>query len=190
MSALWTRLSSQRWKPPSTGLTNNGNPGRPPCLIQRSYSTTAASRKRWETVKKICKLEEQRWQEKQKWKEMWQAQTCNLVRGDKKKKSLQGWTLGAAREPEVLGEWVKAGKVKSWLTAGWRLLSSAHCWGIHALMQEIVSFMLTLTVTSSVFSATQTNTSVHLQAQTSSTPQVSDHANDSECFCSTRLYFM
>lgn len=31
--ALWTRLSSQRWKPPSTGLTNNGSPGRPPCLI-------------------------------------------------------------------------------------------------------------------------------------------------------------
>lgn len=34
VSALWTRLSSQRWKPPSIGLTNN--PGRPPCLIQKS----------------------------------------------------------------------------------------------------------------------------------------------------------
>lgn len=36
VSDLWTRLSSQRWKPPATGLTNNGNPGRPPCLIQKS----------------------------------------------------------------------------------------------------------------------------------------------------------
>lgn len=47
-SALWSQMS---WKRPSTGLTNNGGPGRLAALLQLNQQP--ALRKRWETVKLV-----------------------------------------------------------------------------------------------------------------------------------------